>query len=296
MKKKEKHVVLSSNELVALHKEGFEISDNFKSGMYTTTSMGGLKHVEFKPLISSHPMSRRRCFNVTEIEECFSDRILELNRLLGKRTNKNILLSSLPGLGKTTGVYSLFHYLKEKYPVGWMFFDVTPGNLGELEILYAVLNDVASKIPNVRFGIFLDEIDSLLTKYPSSMKSLLDGSRSLDRSLVIGCTNEIKEINSSFYKNRPSRFEFREISSFDSEESKLFMHTLIKKLPKEVVENIGDFGELYKQLETNKKFTKNNVNIDVLSKFLHDFLVKNYKMKTKTSSQEAAATETAIVD
>lgn len=147
------------------------------------------------------------------------------------KNRRGIILYGPPGTGKTSLVRSLFPEMIAAGAV--ILVDVDPDYLED-----HLLPAIHFSDPDRSVVLFFDEFDASARGSESELKSLLDGLKSPDHLLTIGCTNYLDRIPETLWK-RPSRFSLvREMPAPDPEVRRAFLRRKFPMIPADVADDL----------------------------------------------------------
>lgn len=174
-----------------------------------------------------------------------------------------MILYGPPGTGKTCTAFLAMKKLREKYSA--ICLDIT--DVGINNGIQAV--ELIRKYQNNPVVLFVDEIESDIRRNISYYLPYLDGNKSLDGTILMGCTNYIDRIEDRI-KNRKSRIKHLfEVKSLPKE---VYDEYITSKLPAGTAKSLID---KFSFLAIEK-----NLTIDQLKNALIDYRIDKVKVKT----------------
>lgn len=135
------------------------------------------------------------------------------------------------------------------------------GTLQRLSFVKWLVETIRSLQPNPII-LFIDEVDRMIRHQEEEFLPFLDGTESVDRLIMLGCTNNLEDIPGRI-KDRKSRI--RHLFLIDALPMDVYKQYIIEKVPALGAEIISEFA--YKAVE--KKLT-----IDQLKNALIDYRIE----------------------
>lgn len=190
---------------ITIHSENTKhVCKEFLNGYYNANlGRNGeliINRVDFKEIHEPYPNQ-----NSAEILDTINKFLLVENRIkcnqMGYTYKMNVLLHGIQGSGKTSVINYICKNLVDHYNAIVFRID----NASSLEASWS-LGEEIRKIQSNPLIFIMDEFDQYCTKNSEAyIKSILDGNRSIDNSIILGATNYLDRIPDTI-KNRPSRF------------------------------------------------------------------------------------------
>lgn len=259
---------------VTIQGQNFTTQKTLAPGYYKVgkkpTFGGGLEpvlEISEPPMLpnSAYEISRR-VFDFKEIESFFSDKNIYVHKQMNLKHKMSILLHGIQGTGKTTTCLAFSTKLKEELDARIFYVD----NMNEYVFTMGFIEE-ARKLGQHFFSVIVfDECEVALEDYESTMKSYLDGKKSIDNVLTLFCTNYIDHIPEAI-KNRPSRIKYKkEIGCFESPED---IYAVCKEINSGAPEDLRLSDEVLSSMTT--KISKTEcVTLDIIKNEVVDTIIK----------------------
>lgn len=145
----------------------------------------------------------------------FSEETTNIYKEMGMLQKAGLIMFGPPGTGKTCLAQLIMMELVEKY--GAICMDATDKKPG-------FITSAVHKVRQIQDNpvvIFIDEIETTLSAYESDWLTILDGNDSLEKCLIMGCTNFLKKV--------PKRIRDRKSRIKDVIEIKSLPHDVYKE-------------------------------------------------------------------
>lgn len=222
-----KAIFYFNDNTVTVHSENTkEVTTKFNPGYYSVRPRGDgaidIRAINFKEVHT--PFPNQRASEVIDSATKFLDsRFRKQCNSMGYTYKLNMLLHGKQGVGKTALLQYLGNGMVEKN--GAIVFRVD--NTGDLEATWVLAEEIR-KIQDNPIVFVMDEFERYCSKGSEGyIKTLLDGDRSIDNSMVLAATNYLDRIPPTL-KERPSRF--RIVSKIEPISDKSVIRNLIANI------------------------------------------------------------------
>lgn len=193
---------------IYLVQEDFDsVSERLEPGIYNISDVGGMfsRVPAFEPVHTHDSLIRFKAGIIGKViddtNKFFSEETKRVYNEMKLSHKLGILFNGKPGVGKTcTCTLIMQELVKEKSAICLI------GTAKRLFFVESIISDIR-KYQSNPIVIFVDEVDSSIEYDETSYLTFLDGERSVDGLIFIGCTNYLDKIPERI-KNRKSRIKY----------------------------------------------------------------------------------------
>lgn len=253
------------DDSVTIHSENTKLVEKkFQKGIYKASpdNQGNL-HISLVKLPEIHePYPNQRSSEIIEgVTKFLNEESKQVCNEMGFIYKLNTLLYGTQGVGKT----ALINYICKGLIDYHNAIVIRVDSPSYLDISWT-LGEEIRKIQDNLIVFVMDEFDAFVQKGQESyVKTLLDGNRSINNSIVFAATNYIDRIPTTF-KERPSRFRF--VSEIRPIDDKSIIKDLILKVISKTKKQIFTIDEIDKIVDEIKATTVDDVKTLILDKLL----------------------------
>ena len=259
-----KAIFYFNDKSVTVHHENTElVTDKFQPGyyhVYVERDRMNVDCIEFSEVHEPFPNQRSSEVLDTVFKFLNHENKKACNEM-GYNYKLNILLHGGQGVGKTALMTYVGHSLYKNHDAIVFRIDGS----GNLDVSWKLAEEIR-RIQDNPIIFLMDEFDQYCAKNNEAhIKSLLDGNRSIDNSIVLAATNYLERIPATL-RERPSRF--RIVSEIEAISDKQVIADLIMKIHEKAETSFLSEEDIKAMCEEVQHATVDDVKTFVLDKLM----------------------------